>query len=374
MRRITAVLALVMALMMGISCAFAEVDPVVLAHYTFDDAENLGADSSGNGNDLVRRINPDAISAVEGMDGGAVYFAGNAGMIAADTANNDFIDVFSDADGSNSITVSFYAKADLANMWMDGYYRVVDCGINGNEAGFSMVINPYNSDLALSSLNITGTSGWFSNWAAVDGDMNDWHHYVMVYDAENTKVVSYVDDTQVAETAAGTNEVLNSPYTFCVGGNWAQWDWFNGGNRDATMNGFIGAVDEVMVVAGAVYDMEFFRNAPPPVEVTYKMIARPDNSSWDRNGSEPLTLTVAYFDSEGHFEKLDKSFIDRIKLNDEYIDASAIKVVRNADQTLLKVTIDAGYLKEHCAEGANTLSIYYEPDTYYHMTAVFSAN
>lgn len=373
MRKIIVALAFATALMLAASCAFAErSDPFVLAHYTFDSADNLGADSSGNGNDLVGRVNPDGISAVSGVQGGAAYFGGSSGLIARDTANNDFIDLFDQAGGSKSLTLSFFAKVDMANARRGMNARVVDCGINGSDEGFTSLVN-VNEAGGLYNISKTGGSDWWGGYGAVDGSAEDWHHYVMVYDAEQRKVVTYIDAQQRAEVAAGVDEKLLSAFTFCIGGSWAQWDWFNGGDNSVTCEGFTGAVDEVVVCAGAVYDLEFLRNLPVPEQVVYQMVARPAyDGMWDKNGSEPLLLTVAYFNNLGYFENIKESFINRIKLNNVYIDAEAIRVTRNADRTLT-VAIDSDYLKEHCADGENTLFVFYEPDTYYHMTAVFTA-
>ena len=48
MKKVSLLLALVLALSLALSCAVAEdASPALLAYYTFDDAENLGADASG---------------------------------------------------------------------------------------------------------------------------------------------------------------------------------------------------------------------------------------------------------------------------------------------------------------------------------------
>ena len=117
MKKLLGILALAMCVCLLAGVCMAEETPALLAHYTFDDAANLGADASGNGNDLVRAVNPDGIQAVAGVNGGAVYFGGSSGLLARDDANNDFIDTYT----GKSLTVSYWAKVDLDNT--DGEQR-----------------------------------------------------------------------------------------------------------------------------------------------------------------------------------------------------------------------------------------------------------
>lgn len=59
--------------------------------------------------------------------------------------------------------------------------------------------------------------------------------------------------------------------------------------------------------------------------------------------------------------RTDQKNADNIKPIDDYIDAGSIKAIRNEKGTILRVSINADYLKEHCIEGENELKIYYEP-------------
>ncbi len=248
-------IALLLALCLLVPCAVAEeaAEPTLLAYYTFDDAANLGADASAKGNHLVRAINPDGIQAVEGHVGGAVYFGGASGLAAADDANNDLIDTC----GVKSLTISFWAKADVTKVANGAQYRVVDEGINGSAEGFTTVIGSNVAEdgtVSLFNIAVAGGTDWWSGYGAVQGDPADWHHYVMVLDNDACTLTTYIDGVKCAEVYA-EDETIASAFTFCVGGNWAQWDWFNNGNRDVTAQGFIGSVDEVKVIAGAVHDI-----------------------------------------------------------------------------------------------------------------------
>ena len=261
MKKVSLILAVLMVFALTVSCAVAEeAAPTLLAHYTFDDAANLGVDISGNGNDLVKAVNPDGIKAVEGVKGGAAYFGGTSGLIAFDDANNDFIDLY--AQTGRALTVSFYAKIDAEKAVIGGNARALSAGIQGSDEGFVVLVNTNKAEdgaLSVFSISKIGGSDWWSSASAVEADPEGWHHYVMVYDAENEKVVTFVDGVQKAEVYADSEEAIASGFTFCVGGSWAQWDWFNGGNHDATSEGFAGAVDEVKVFAGAVYGMELLQ-------------------------------------------------------------------------------------------------------------------
>lgn len=253
MKKVSLFLALALALSLMMTCALAE-DAALLAYYDFNNADNLGADVSGNGNDLVRAINPDGIAAVEGYEGGAVYFAGESGLLAKDESNNDLIDTFT----GKSLTVSAWVKVDLENARV-GNARAISNGIQGSDEGFVMLVNKSVAEdgtVGLYSISKFGGSSWGESASAVEADLDAWHHYVMVYDAEAELVTTFVDGVKVKEVYADSEEVLASPFTFCVGGSWAQWDWFNGGNLDVTAEGFIGAVDEVKIIVGAVYDMD----------------------------------------------------------------------------------------------------------------------
>lgn len=255
MKKLTLAISLLLALCLALPVVAEEAtDPVLLAYYTFDDAENLGKDASANGNDLVHIVNPDGIEAVEGHVGGAVYFHGESGMTTFDgVATDDFID----RNGNTSITIAFWAKLDLENAKGDNM-RAVDKGINGSAEGFTNVLKVNRGEdgtaESLTYIAVTGGSEWWGAAASVNENLADWHHYMMVYDAENCTVTTYIDGAKVGETYA-EDEPVKSGFTLCIGGAWAQWDWFNGGNHEATGEGYVGAVDEVKVISGAVHDV-----------------------------------------------------------------------------------------------------------------------
>lgn len=254
MKKLSLVISLLLALCLALPVLAEETaEPVLLAYYTFDDAENLGKDATANGNDLVQTVCPEGIEAVEGHVGGAVYLHGNSGMTTFDGAA---VDDFVDRNGNTSVTVSFWAKLDLEN-GKAGNMRVVDKGVNGSAEGFTnvLMINRGEDDAVsgLTYVAVIGGSDWWGAAAVVAENPADWHHYMMVYDAENCTVTTYVDGVKAGETYA-EEETVKSAFTVCIGGSWAQWDWFNGGNHEATGEGYVGAVDEVKIISGAVHD------------------------------------------------------------------------------------------------------------------------
>ncbi len=289
MKKFLSILALVLCVCLCGGAALAE-EPVLLAYYTFNDAANLGADASGSGNDLVRSVNPDGISVVEGVSGDAAYFGGSSGLLAADDANNDFIDTMT----GKSLTISYWAKADIAN-YGSGQRRVVDQGVNGSAEGVTNVIGVDGGTVF--NIAVAGGTDWWSGYGAVQGDPAGWHHYVMVLDNDANTLTTYIDGVKCAEVYA-EDETIASAFTFCVGGNWAQWDWFNNGNRDVTVQGFVGAVDEVKVYAGAVYDMDLLA-AAADAPVSTRPVA--DYSTYRYNGTveEVTREEIVYHPTNG---------------------------------------------------------------------------
>ncbi len=251
MKKVSIILSLVLMLCLCLSAAASEATPTLIAYYTFDDAANIGADASGNGNDLVKKINEEGIEAAEGHEGGAVYFHGTSGLLPFDDANNDIIDVT----GNSSLTISFWAKIDAENA--AECMRVIDHGINGSTEGFTNVLYRNlgeNGEIAsLTYVAVVGGSDWWSSATTISEDPTGWHHYMMVYDKDACSLTTYVDGVKGAEVYA-EDETTSSGFTFCIGGDWAQWDWFNGGDLSVTQQGFVGCIDEVKVISGAVHD------------------------------------------------------------------------------------------------------------------------
>ena len=231
-------------------------DPTLLAYYRFDDAADLGADASDNGNNLVTTINPNGITYAPGKVGnGSIYLDGNSGFAAADSDDNGVYDDFTDK-MTGSFTVSYYAKIDTANARQSQAVntRVLSSGIQGCDPGMTSMLNLWNNNGNLEAYNLNqfAYNGWFDSYAPVDSlALGDWHHYVMVYDASKNTVTSYIDGAKEAQTAVKSNASLKCYFTFAVGGSWA---------RDYGLSrideGFIGWIDDVKIIDGALFDID----------------------------------------------------------------------------------------------------------------------
>ncbi len=116
-------------------------DPV--AWWTFDDAENLGNDSSGNNNHLFGIGAPSAVA--EGKYGGAVYLNGASAMTAQLGERGDFVDEIARTTGK--ITIGYWYKAtredvaafNAATDWRRVISKGSDWGVTG---GFVSINNP----------------------------------------------------------------------------------------------------------------------------------------------------------------------------------------------------------------------------------------
>lgn len=158
------------------------------------------------------------------------------------------------------MTLSYYAKTD-ENAGGRGNMRPVDNGINGSPNGFTSVIIR-NNDPAYDALKNWGVAGtiWDDGYGDIlagnGADMNDWHHYVMVFDKENSVMKTFIDGTEKANVTLNGSENTTSDFSFSVGGSWAQFDWFNGGDGSVAVEGFLGALDDVKLFSSALYDMD----------------------------------------------------------------------------------------------------------------------
>ncbi|MBQ2952757.1 MAG: hypothetical protein IJE07_04310 [Clostridia bacterium] len=227
----------------------------LLAWYEFDDADNIGKDSSGNGHDLDKQINPDGISTAAGVSGTAAVFGGASALTTSEESAFDFVD----ANIGNAMTLSFYAQTSNA----DVDQRVVDNGINGSADGFSFLI--HNSD-QYGRIHTFGVAGdhWWDTYSDTWGDeahRDGWHHYVMVVDPDTQTITTYIDGEKKSVVALNGTENLDSSFSFAVGGAWSQYDWFNGGNHDVSVQGLTGNVDDLKIFTEAIHDMETIANA-----------------------------------------------------------------------------------------------------------------
>ncbi len=154
MKRIMVLALAVLCLLLCVSPAvYAEEEeapkhPAPLAWYTFDDAEDLGADSSGNGNHL--ELKGDVKPSTDAVYDGGVYLDGSSALVAVPDENGaDFVDVLQDTTKQLTLTYWFKATADdIAGFDANTTWRrIVSNGmVWDGQGGFTFINNPDNMD------------------------------------------------------------------------------------------------------------------------------------------------------------------------------------------------------------------------------------
>ncbi len=227
--------------------------------------------------------------------------------------------------------------------------------------------DPNDSSTYVPQTRATNDGGYFLSYATDP----EWLKYQIVVEKSGSYTVSAYcargyDGGGLTLTVDDTKDTVTLPYTAIEKNDWS----FETTKGEYTINLPEGSHVLTLDVSWP-WDIDYFQFTSAKKEVTYHMVTRPANGGhWDKDGLEPLTLTVMYYNSLGRFENLKESFVNRIKLNGTYIDKEVYSVSRNEDRTLT-IEIDADFLRENCVDGENTLFVFYEADSYQHMTAVF---
>lgn len=238
-----AVICAVAAMLTAASLPAAAAEEHLIAYYSFEDAGNLGKDDSGSGNDLTA-VGKGGASSGEGVKGQALYLDGESGLAAKETDGVDF------SDGLTSFTISFYAKHD-GFVGIDA--RVISSGYNGTQDGFNIGLGRYmDSEVHLVYQPLLGDEkdhwGKMSEFCQVRGaEVNEWHHYVAVYNADSRTMSAYIDGELKAEDSY-QNPPMKSELNFCIGGSWGSW-------FSSVMYGFEGGIDEVRIYDAALQDL-----------------------------------------------------------------------------------------------------------------------
>ncbi len=173
---------------------------ITVAYYQFNNAANLGLDSSGLGNNLTTATGTPTYSSA-GMFGGALYLDGNSTMT---TLSGAFpIGVPTNA---NPYTIAVWEKIDTG------------CPNNGGFIGWGV-----NNTSEANDFRLNGPGGvddyWFANDFVVNGlavnpmDGN-WHALVVTWDGTNQTM--YVDGTSAATRTPGALPFVQ-PANFIVG-------------------------------------------------------------------------------------------------------------------------------------------------------------
>lgn len=226
----------------------------LIAHYTFDNSTNIGADTSGNGNDLNYNGNPSgngvSQSSTAEVGGGAAYFDGGSFLSYNSTPTN-VLNTF-----AGSFTLSFwintsqtfggdgesaYSGAGIVAADIPGQYDdIVPAALDGGEIGFNTGSSQYDDTLN------------------TDRDINDgnYHHIAITRDQVSGQKQIYIDGSLDTSDSA-TTDLLNAPVSLAVG---CQIDASVANPANAsTANFFQGLLD----------DMQLYSRVLGPTEIAY---------------------------------------------------------------------------------------------------------
>ena len=168
----------------------------IQASYMFDDLDNLGKDSSVNGNDLVTGLGSPAYSS-SGKFGGALYLDGNSYLNKSTFPKGV-------PTGSTPYTIALWEKDDGS-------------GTTGGFVGWGNNAANQCNNLRFSGnnqiINYWYANDWILSGLSPDPKDGNWHHIAVTWDGTTQKF--YLDGSYVTQTArSGLNAQANS---FTVG-------------------------------------------------------------------------------------------------------------------------------------------------------------
>ncbi len=221
--------------------------PNLVAYYNFADAENLGKDVSGNGNDLTKQ-GTGTITQIAGAtaDKFGASFDGAALLAATETEGVDFSDALS------SFTVSFDAQFTTNTDVM----RLISSGYNGTQDGFAFIANRWDANIWVRPIVGDSPDGtppgatdhWVNCYELAGIGSDAWHNYIMTYDNTTKLVTLYLDGEKVGEYTMTNVEHMSSPLCFAVGGSWGSW-------FTEPQMAYIGNISEIKMFDGVISDM-----------------------------------------------------------------------------------------------------------------------
>jgi len=228
----------------------------VIAYWRFDDPANLGADSSGNGNDLTPvnlTVSSDIAPDAPGTN--SVVFDGSSSF--AQTINNLTLSSYS------SITIEWFSKFTsnvqavmFANQTFANGGIVVDHDENNGESGL------------MAAKQNTG-SGYTTRYTRYPTD-GQWHHWAVTMDESGPQAVFnfYIDGRPVTTTggAVAAHAFIDDPVIF---GHGFGGYWFNGN------------LDDVRISSG-ILPPSAFLGIPAPLQLLIQ--GNNMNISWPDNG------------------------------------------------------------------------------------------
>ena len=209
----------------------------LLAQYNFNDANDLGKDTSGNQNHLTKR-GSGTLTQTGGAFGKGLYL--NGAFLEYQNPADDF------SDGLEAMTLSFWAKRNAGTSGG----RIVGNGYLGSLQGFTTIMNingantEYFTPTGGHSSNGSAADTWWSTFYGTNAaQAQSWHHYTLTVDNETKYLRFYIDGKEVKNLyLAGGFELSNPNLVFAIGAASNGLGWF-----DELFNGY---VDDVNLFGG----------------------------------------------------------------------------------------------------------------------------
>jgi len=215
----------------------------LIAHYDFEDAENLGKDVSGSEYHMIpvgKGTLAQSTNAAKGA--GALELDGESGLAMNKGTGDDY------TDNLESFTVSFYA---LHDGFVGENSRVFSTGYNGEQKGFCLHVCKYahNGEQHVVYMPIIGDQkvdhwGRTSEPTKLVENLKEYHWYVCAYDAMTMTMSVWVDG-ELKATDTYLEPVIPCVLGATIGGSYVFWD-------DNLMYAFTGLIDDVRVYDYAI--------------------------------------------------------------------------------------------------------------------------
>ena len=217
----------------------------LVCRYSFDDASQIGLDSSPSG--LTLSQDGSGVAAIpDGVSGGAVRFSGARNWLTTDTANRPA----AFPRGNGSFSVSFWMRPTAAacagkmDVFAWGNIETAKCVLFRLQSSTRFIV-----------------SHWTSPNLGVDvPDMTDgqWHHVVWTYDGGTRQRVVYFDGVQMGRGTHATDLEVDLAYNMTLGFGKKTGNAYYSGDLDEFM------VFDYAWTAAEVAD-EYARKAPEAV-------------------------------------------------------------------------------------------------------------
>ena len=268
-----AVASLLLLSLMPLAALADEEVTAPVAWYDFEDAENLGKDKSGNGNDLLAMGKPEQDDA--GASGKGVFLDGVSSLYAKENDDRmDFFDLM--AKNGKQVTIAFWVQhetSDYDEFDTTTWRRIVSNGHDGAAVqeetgtafgGFTIIDLADNyiiptrviTYMMIDSSSSHGQINPGTNYEYREGQ---WDFMTYTLDMETGDVdykvngVSILEDYQKKGNVGSGIRLYNTARPFSLGGN----TWYDAESGQMAPNHmFTGSLDEVMIFDKVLTDAE----------------------------------------------------------------------------------------------------------------------